>query len=348
MTTFARQISVIVPVYNSASSVATVVGRVSAVLEIYCESFELILVNDGSTDSSWHAVERAVLGSNHVLGVNLARNSGQHAALLCGIRLAKFPVCVTLDDDLQFQPEDIPVLVDRLSESVDLVYGCPRKQKQDLWRKAGSQTIRSILKMLVGGNLALHASPFRAFKTRIREAFKDAACDATLIDVLISWGTTRYAAVTVEHVERSVGRSTYSFSKLVFTALNMVTGFTTIPLRIATFNGLACVMMGLLLLVYVFYQIVKNGGSVPGFPFIASVTIIFSGAQLLALGIIGEYLGRMFNRTLNRPAYFAEDIISSTAPDKLPSLEENALTFDMSVPENVEITDVGRQLTYKS
>lgn len=311
MTTSRTGISVIVPVYNSAPLIGELVERVRRSLHGHCPEFELILVNDQSADNSWQVIEDTAEKFSFVTGVNLAKNSGQHNALLCGIRLARHSVCVTLDDDLQFRPEDIAQLLAKLDEGFDLVYGTPLNQKHGVWRNFASLTTKLALNALMGSEMARHISPFRAFKTKLREAFKDATGDITLVDVLLSWGTNRYASVKVQHVPRSVGKSNYSFSKLVLCAFNMITGFTTIPLRVATINGLLCVCMGLILLAYVFYRYVENGGSVPGFPFLASVMIIFSGAQLFALGIIGEYMGRMYSRTLNRPSYVVEVIVHS-------------------------------------
>lgn len=309
MTTSTTGISVIVPVYNSAPQIGELVERVVAALQRYGTEFELILVNDQSADESWQKIEEEATKHSCVTGINLAKNSGQHNALLCGIRLARYSVCVTLDDDMQFKPEDIPQLLNKLHEGFDLVYGTPLQQQHGTWRNFASLATKLALNALMGAEMARHLSPFRAFRTKLRNAFEDATVDVTLIDVLLSWGTSRFSSVRVQHVPRSIGKSTYSFSKLVLCALNMITGFTTIPLRVATINGLLCVGVGLLLLVYVFYRYIENGGSVPGFPFLASVIIIFSGAQLFALGIIGEYIGRIYTRTLKRPSYVIESIV---------------------------------------
>lgn len=338
MTTLKTGISVVVPVYNSAPQIGELAVRVQNALKPYQTDFELILVNDQSADNSWSVIEDLAKKHSFIKGINLARNSGQHNALLCGIRAARYSVCITLDDDLQFVPEDIPQLLTKLNEGFDLVYGTPLKQQHGLWRNFASLTTKLALNALMGTEMARHISPFRAFKTKLRDAFKDATGDVTLVDVLLSWGTNRYGSVRVQHLARATGRSNYSFSKLVLCAFNMITGFTTIPLRVATINGLLCVGAGLILLAYVFYRYFENGGSVPGFPFLASVIIIFSGAQLFALGIIGEYMGRMYSRTLNRPSYIIESIVTSDSSPEDPECKLEAMlqqSFAPDRPQNI-------------
>lgn len=323
LTTQCGQLSLVIPVYNSAQLISEIVARSTAVLSGIVQQFEIILVNDGSNDESWVSIQNAARLNPHVKGVNLGRNAGQHNALLCGIRLARFSVCVTMDDDLQFVPEDIPLLLQKLEDGYDVVYGAPKKQQHGLMRNLASQTIKLALKALIGGEIATYISPFRAFKTKLRDAFANAHGQFTLIDALLAWGTSKYAYVYVSHSERKCGQSNYTFGKLVILSISMITGFTTIPLRIATFNGILCISLGVFLLLYVLYCYVSNGGSVPGFPFLTSVTIIFSGAQLFALGIIGEYVGRLFEKDWKRPSYVVESVVE---------LADEPLLFDCSAP----------------
>ncbi|MBA3992067.1 MAG: glycosyltransferase [Cyanobacteria bacterium DS2.3.42] len=330
MTTKCSQLSLVIPVYNSADQISLVVSRAVAVLEKIVERFEIILVNDASKDESWLVIANLARQDSRLRAINLGRNAGQHNALLCGIRLARFSTCVTMDDDLQFVPEDIPQLIEKLDQGFDVVYGSPERQQHGFLRNAASQLTKLTLKRLLGGEIATYISPFRAFRTKLRDAFKDAQGQFTLIDVLLSWGTSRFAYVFVNHSERQFGASNYTFSKLVLCALNLITGFTTIPLRIAVFNGILCILLGIVLLLYVFICYFRNGGSVPGFPFLASVIIIFSGAQLFALGIIGEYLGRMYERSLSIPSYFIESLVENVADKEAGASTE--ISIDCSVP----------------
>jgi undecaprenyl-phosphate 4-deoxy-4-formamido-L-arabinose transferase len=325
-----NQASLVIPVYNSAAQIAELISRSISVLEKSAGQFEIIAVNDASRDDSWSVIAGIAMQDSRVRAINLARNAGQHNALLCGIRLARFSVCITIDDDLQFIPEDIPLLLRKLCEGFDVVYGSPAKQQHGLLRNTASQLTKLILKILLDSEIARHISPFRAFKTKLRDSFKDAHGQLTLIDALLAWGTAKFSYVSVNHKERSHGISNYSFAKLTLCALNLITGFTTIPLRIASLNGVLCIGVGIMLQLFVVFSYFCNGGSVPGFPFLASVVMIFSGAQLFALGVVGEYLGRMYERSLNKPAYFIDTIAEMAEMNNMgDSCNEE---FDCSAP----------------
>jgi len=237
----------------------------------------------------------------------MARNFGQHSALLCGIRVAKYEVVVTLDDDLQNLPEDIPKLLAKLEDGFDMVYGTREHERHGLFRNLASQVTKWVLQSAMGASTARDVSAFRAFRTRLREAFSDYRSPSVNLDVLLTWGTTAFGSVRVRHEARQVGDSGYNLRKLMNHAINMMTGFSTLPLRFASIMGFAFALMGVLILVYVLGRYLLTGSSVPGFPFLASIIAIFSGVQLFALGIIGEYLARMHLRTMERPTYVVRE-----------------------------------------
>jgi glycosyltransferase involved in cell wall biosynthesis len=234
--------------------------------------------------------------------LNLMRNYGQHNALLCGIRAAKYEVIVTMDDDLQHPPEEIPRLLARLEEGFDVVYGAPKTEQNGPMRAIASRITRLALRSAVGADVAKNVSAFRIFRTQLREAFAGYQTPFVSIDVLLTWATTRFGATTVPFQKRFSGSSNYTFVKLVRYALDMMTGFSTAPLQLASLIGFTCTLFGIGVLIYVFVRYCLEG-SVPGFPFLASIIAIFSGAQLFALGVIGEYLARMHFRSMKRPAY---------------------------------------------
>lgn len=294
-------ISVIVPVYNSELSLHELVLRLHPVLESLAADYELILVDDGSRDRSWEVIFQLAQEYPWIRGINLMRNYGQHNSLLCGIRTAKHEVIITMDDDLQHPPEEIPKLLEKLAEGYDVVYGAPVKDQHGLWRNIASQATRLALQSVMGAETARNASAFRAFRTHVRDAFADYQSPSVSIDVLLSWGTTRFAAIPVRHDQRRVGASTYTSRKLASHALDMMTGFSTWPLRLASLVGFGFMFFGFGVFMYVLGRYLIEGGSVPGFPFLASIIAIFSGAQLFALGIIGEYLARMHFRSMGRP-----------------------------------------------
>ena len=249
-----------------------------------------------------------------VRGINLMRNYGQHNALLCGIRAAQYDVIVTMDDDLQHPPEEIPGLLERLDEGFDVVYGTPESEQNGFLRAIASRVTRLALRAAVGADVAKNVSAFRVFRTQLRDAFRSYQAPFVSIDVLLTWGTTRFAAKKVSFNPASYGTSNYTFRKLVRHALDMMTGFSTAPLQLASLIGFACTLFGLGVFVYVVGRYLVQG-SMPGFPFLASIIAIFSGAELFALGVIGEYLARMHFRTMDRPIYAVRNV---SGDSKLP------------------------------
>ncbi|HEV3416210.1 MAG TPA: glycosyltransferase family 2 protein, partial [Pirellulales bacterium] len=296
-------LSVVVPVYNGEETLAKLVERLSAVLPACATAYEVIFVNDGSRDRSWkHVCELAELHS-WVRGINLMRNYGQHNALLCGIRAACFDTTVTLDDDLQNPPEEIPKLLARLAEGHDVVYGKPLREQHGFLRDVASLVTKLALQTAIGAETARDVSAFRAMRTNARRGFEYFHGPFVSIDVLLTWGTKRFSAIPVRHERRAAGLSNYSFRMLVAHAMNMMTGFSTLPLRIGSILGFSFTFMGILVLIYVVGRYLIQGSTVAGFPFLAAIVAIFSGVQLFTLGIIGEYLARMHFRLMDRPAY---------------------------------------------
>jgi glycosyltransferase involved in cell wall biosynthesis len=296
-------ISVIVPVYNSEKTLAELIERLEPVLKECHTPFELILVNDGSHDQSWAAIHSLCQSYPWVRGINLMRNYGQHNALLCGLRAACYATSVTMDDDLQHPPEEIPHLLARLAEGEDVVYGTPIRGRHTLWRNLASYITRLGLQGAMGVENARKVSAFRAMRTQIRRAFQQYQSPFVILDVLLSWGTTRFATVPTRHEPRQRGRSNYTLTMLIVHGINMLTGFTVLPLQLASLMGFGFAVFGVLVLLYVIIRYIIQGGSVPGFPFLASIIAIFSGVQLFALGIIGEYLARMHFRIMEKPTY---------------------------------------------
>jgi len=306
-------ISVVIPVYNGSDTLNMLVEELEKVLPSVADEFEVVLVNDGSPDNSWEVIEKLTKTHASVHGVDLMRNYGQHNAVLCGIREARYEVIVTMDDDLQHPPKEIPLLVEKLSEGYDVVYGVPKKMPHSWWRNAFSVITKYAISYVMGLKTVREISSFRALRTSIRNAFDNYTGPEVLVDVLFSWGTSRFAMAYVDEFPRTVGKSNYSFGKLVKVALLVLTSYTTVPLRFASIVGFLATLFGLGILIYVL-TIYFTAGSIPGFPFIASTVVIFSGIQLFALGVIGEYLARVFERLTGRPTY---KILRSVEMDRI-------------------------------
>lgn len=296
-------LSVIIPVYNSESSLRPLHDRLSASLPSIADEYEIVFVNDGSRDGSWQILEELAHSDHRVRTFDMMRNYGQHNALLCGIRAAQYDTIVTIDDDLQHPPEEIPKLLDRLQQGADVVYGTPEHEQHDFLRNLASMATKISMRSAMGVSMAQDVSAFRAFRTSLRDAFASYHSMYVCIDVLLAWGTTRFDAVTVRHEPREYGRSQYTFTKLCIHAVNMITGFSVLPLRLASMTGFFFTLIGFGVLVYILLLYFIYHASPAGFPFLASIIAIFAGVQLFALGIIGEYMARMHYRLMDRPPY---------------------------------------------
>jgi len=297
------RISAIIPVYGSQAILPELVQRLESVLVSMAENFEIILVNDCSPDRSWDVICDLARQYQSVRPIDLMRNYGQHNALLCGIRASSYDVIVTMDDDLQHPPEEIPKLLERLAGGYDVVYGTPEQEQHGLRRDFASWVTKLALQNVMGAEIARQVGAFRAFRSQVTHASSHYEGSFVSIDVLLTWGTNRFASTPVKHRPREQGASGYTFRKLLTHAMNMMTGFSTMPLQMASLIGFAFTLFGLFVLAYVVVRYLAHGDPVPGFPFLASIIALFSGAQLFALGIIGEYLARMHFRSMQKPPY---------------------------------------------
>lgn len=303
----ARGLSVVVPVYRSEAILPELVRRLGITLDKITPNYELVLVNDSSPDRSWEVIRCLSQQYSWIHPINLMRNYGQHNALLCGIRVARHGLIVTMDDDLQHPPEEIPKLLSTLAQGYDVVYGPPEEEQHGVGRDLASMITKLALQNLMGAEVARQVSAFRAFRAEVAKAFAHYEGAFVSIDVLLTWGTNRFSATRVRHEPRKQGSSGYTVRKLVTHALNMMTGFSMLPLQMASVVGIVFAFLGFCVLIYVLFRYFTLGDAVPGFPFLASIVAVFSGAQLFALGIIGEYLARMHFRSMQKPPYVVRE-----------------------------------------
>ena len=308
-----KSLSVVIPVYNSQDSIDKVADKLAKVLPNFVDHFELIMVEDHSRDNSWETIQQITDTYSWAHGIKLMRNYGQHNALLCGIRHAKYDIIATMDDDLQHPPEELPELLAQLDAGYDVVYGSPVKERHGVFRDLASQVTKIVLQNAMGAEAARNMSAFRVFRTQIRQAFEDYHGPYVNIDVLLTWGTAKFTSIKVRHEPRMIGESNYTFSKLVTHTFNLVTGFSTLPLRLASFIGLSLTIFGLILLFYIIVVrlLILQVEAIEGFTFLATAITIFAGAQMFMLGIIGEYLARMHFRMMDKPPYIVDSKIGA-------------------------------------
>lgn len=299
-------LSIVVPVYKGETLIEPLVTQLSEIVPAFTKNYEIILVDDGSPDRSWSLIQSLAAQYKSVRGIRMMRNYGQHNATLCGVRAACYDVIVTMDQDLQHPPGEIPLLLAKLDEGYDVVYGAPRKLPQALWRNVMTAGIKWILAKVIGLPAIYNVSSFRAFRTNLRQAFVNFQSPSLILDVLLSWGTTRFTSVQVNIAQAE--RTNYNFTMLIRTAMLILIGYSTLPLRLASWIGFVMTLFGLSVFIYVLI-LYFTVGSLPGFPFLASIIALFSGAQLFALGIFGEYLARMFDRSMDRPPYVIQESV---------------------------------------
>jgi undecaprenyl-phosphate 4-deoxy-4-formamido-L-arabinose transferase len=301
-------VSVVVPTYKSPTTLAELVARIGAV---NLGEYEVIVVDDGNDDSTWSEILQLSQTDSSVTGLRLGRNYGQHSAILAGVRRAKFSQIVTLDDDLQNPPEDIPKLLAELKSGVDVVYGVSSEVRQNLFRRFTSKFTKAVFAKVLGFESAISISSFRAFRAQLKEGFAGDLGPHVSLDALLTWSTSRFSTVEVSHHPRRAGKSNYSLGKLIRFMIDTATSYSTRPLRLATTIGFITTLFGLLMLVWVLGNALFVGDSVPGFPFLAASIAVFSGVQLVVLGILGEYLGKIHFRAMNKPTFS----ISETTQD---------------------------------
>jgi undecaprenyl-phosphate 4-deoxy-4-formamido-L-arabinose transferase len=317
-----RAISLVIPVFNSAQTLTALHRRISVAMRELDASYECLLIDDCSSDGSWAGIQELAKADPRIRGFRMARNFGQHNAILAGIRLAKGGVIVTLDDDLQNPPEEIGKLLQALNDDCEVVYGSPEREQHGALRDAASRIAKYALAIAMGNEVARRVSAFRAFKTHLRDAFAQYQAPTVNIDVLLTWGTTRFGAVTVRHDERESGRSGYSWWRLLGHAFNLITGFTTLPLQIGSALGLVCAAIGFGLLLFVLVRYVLQGAAVPGFTFLSGLIAIFFGSNMLLLGIFGEYLARIHIGSVGRPSYLIEGSVEGDS--RIGEQQENS------------------------
>ncbi len=309
-------ISVVIPCYRTPGTLNRVCDELLRHVAPLADEVELILVDDGSPDETWARIVEVVDAHDWVRALRLSRNYGQHNALLAGLREASHPVIVTMDDDLQNPPSEVPRLVAALDDGTDLVYGAPVAETQTAFRNLASVGTKRLMSKLLGHEVKTKMSEFRVFRRRVLSGSRLNNDPYVSIDVILSWATTKVAVIEVEFDRREAGQSGYTFGKLIRHAFNMVTGYSTRPLRLVSWLGFAISAFGFALLVYVLARFAIEPTDVEGFTFLAAAISLFSGAQLLSLGVAGEYLARMHFRTMGRPAYAVRDEIGASPPDE--------------------------------
>lgn len=289
--------SIVIPCYNSEKSVGPLVEQLAA-LDMDCE---VILVDDNSKDETWARIRELTAKHDFIAGFSLARNVGQHNALLVGIRACKHDTVITMDDDLQHNPQDIPRMIEVLDSGSDLVYCVPRETRQSIGRRIASHVSKWTFEHILRMPNAASSSAFRAFSKTGVDAIRAFSGGLVDIDAILSWGVRRVDYIVVEHHDRRFGASNYTFSKLFGHAIKMVVAYSELPLLFSLFLGMAVLGLSIMMIFYYVIVALVEGTTVPGFTMLLCTILFFSGVQIVMIGILSRYVGSIHSQVNGRP-----------------------------------------------
>lgn len=313
------KVSVVIPVYNEQESLPALLERTIAACEQLSQPYEIVMVDDGSSDQSAEMLTAAAeKPGSCVVAVLLNRNYGQHSAIMAGFNQVSGDLVITLDADLQNPPEEIPRLVSVAEEGYDVV-GTVREKRQDSWfRKSASKVINMMIQRATGKAMGDYGCMLRAYRRPIVEAMLDCHERSTFIPILANTFARRTTEINVKHAEREFGDSKYSLLKLINLMYDLITCLTTTPLRLLSVVGSVIAASGfiLALLLISLRLIFGSSWAADGVFTLFAVLFTFIGAQFVGMGLLGEYIGRIYNDVRARPRYFIQKVVSAEQTEK--------------------------------
>jgi glycosyltransferase involved in cell wall biosynthesis len=305
-------ISVVLPVFEEEAILATLHQRVTAALSCLGLSYEIIFVNDGSRDGSWVRILELGGSDPHVCAVNLSRNFGHQIAITAGIELSRGDVVVVMDSDLQDPPELIPELYAKYREGFDVVYAQRRTREGETWFKnVTAKLFYRLIHRMAAIDIPVDTGDFRLMSRRVVEDLKRLQERHRFVRGLVTWVGYNQAAVQYDRASRSGGATKYPLGKMIRFALDGFTGFSSQPLRFSTTVGAGLALASLAVMVgLTIYKLAGGQGIVTGWTSTIVAVLFLGGVQLLAIGILGEYIGRIYEEVKNRPLYLIRDTLN--------------------------------------
>ena len=298
-----KKLSIIIPVFNSAEGLQNFVENLISTVSKQFQDFEIIMVDDSSRDSSWSIIEKLSSIHKNIKGIQLRKNAGQHNAIFSGLHYCEGEVIVTMDDDGQNSPDSVEKLILEINKGYDVCYANYKIKKHNFFRRCGSYINNLVATFLFKKPKNLVLTSFRCFKNDIKNEILKHQSSFIYIDGLIFSITDNVSQTLVDHGERKFGKSNYTILKLIGLWLKMATGFSILPLRIASIFGIFLSIASFVITIWlVFFRSVSSGIPV-GWTSLVVIIIFLGGIQLLALGLIGEYLGRAYLTINNSPKY---------------------------------------------
>lgn len=305
-------LSVVVPVYDEEATLRELHRRLSAALPPD-EPHELIFVDDGSTDGSWPVMRELAAADPSLRLVRLSRNFGHQAAITAGLDAARGAAVVVLDADLQDPPEVIPELVARWRDGYDVVYAVRAERAgESTFKRATSAVFYRLLRRLSGEEIPANAGDFRLMSRRVVDALAAMPERARFLRGMTSWVGFRQVGVEYRRDARYAGRSKYPLRRMLRFALDAITSFSTVPVRLVAWLGFALVTFCLVVLGWALYTRFFTDHATPGWTSLLVVVLLLGGVQLLSLGIIGQYVARIFDEAKQRPLYFVAEVLEPT------------------------------------
>jgi glycosyltransferase involved in cell wall biosynthesis len=301
--------SIVIAVYNSQDIIATTIERIHKVLSQENLRFEVILINDGSDDNSWQVISEIAINYPEVTSINLLKNYGQHSANLCGFRQSSGDYVITMDDDLQNPPEEIPKLIKCIHGGYDLVIGNFITKQHSFSRRLGSKVVGWLNRKVFDIDDKLVLSNFRIIKRNVIDRVcRDNSYTPYIPGLLLKYSSDRIN-VEVKHEPRSIGVSNYTSSKLLRLVGSILFNHSSIPLRFTAVFGFIITMLSFALSIFYFIDALINGSSIPGWSSLAVMISFFSGFLILLLSIIGEYMIRLLREFSTYSSYEVKEII---------------------------------------
>lgn len=302
-----KEISVVIPVYKSEECIPELTRQIADSLREF--NWELILVNDCSPDNSWTAIKEVSKENKNIIGINLRKNSGQDLAILAGLNHAKGKWIVIMDDDLQHSPYDIPKLYAQAQEGFDVVYADFKQKKQKLWKNLGSWLNGKVSEIALGKPKGIYLSPFKIITHSVVQEMCKLNNLFPYIDGLIFQITKNITQISIEHHKREYGKSNFTLLKSIQVFFRMMFGFSTFPLNFATYIGFFSSISGFILAIYYLIKFFLGLESLTGWTSQIVITLILGGLILLALGIIGKYIGQMYLTINNSPKFIIKETV---------------------------------------
>jgi undecaprenyl-phosphate 4-deoxy-4-formamido-L-arabinose transferase len=308
-------VSLVIPVFNEERNLPELIDRCLKACDGLDRDFEIILVDDGSADRSREMIKEAAgRHPGKIIGLLLNRNYGQHAAIMAGFERARGEVIVTLDADLQNPPEEIPKLVAKADEGFDVVGTVRMNRRDTLFRRAASYMVNKVVQASTGVDMHDYGCMLRAYRRHIVDAMRQCHERSTFIPVLANTFAARTTEIPVHHASRSAGDSKYGLWKLINLQFDLLTSMTTFPLRLLNVLGVAISSLGMGFGIFLFVMRLIYGPdwAAAGVFTLFAIFFIFIGAQFLAMGLLGEYIGRIYSDVRARPRYFVEEIVGKS------------------------------------